>query len=146
MSRSHEPATADCGYDAFVQLHCRGYQAYARARLGDGALAGRVVEQVLRRAESSWTQALNDGPAAFTWRVLHDSVTLASRQACDLELDRLHRALPARVADAALLHGLLGMAPREAAELMGLNEPQLHVQLMAARRMLAAGGGEGAEV
>ncbi|MFF0391854.1 hypothetical protein ACFYS8_24660 [Kitasatospora sp. NPDC004615] len=151
MSRSRKPAIADSGYAAFVQLHCRSYRAYARARLGDGALAGLVVEQVLRCAELSWTQALNDDPAAFTWRVLRDSVTLASRQACDLRLDRLHRALPDRAADAALLHERLGMAPRAAAELMGLNEPQLHVQLMAARRLLAGGTGsphggtEGAE-
>ncbi|MFD7642159.1 hypothetical protein ACFV4P_16050 [Kitasatospora sp. NPDC059795] len=145
MSRSRTPATADSGYAAFVQLHRHSYQAYARARLGDGVLACRVVEQVLRRAELSWTQALHDDPAAFTWRVLCDSVTLAGRQTGDLRLDRLHRALPDRVADAALLHQRLGMAPREAAGLMGLHEPQLHVQLMAARRLLADGGTEGAE-
>ncbi|MFJ5922151.1 hypothetical protein ACIQF6_06010 [Kitasatospora sp. NPDC092948] len=140
MSRPRRSATADSGYAAFVQLHCHSYQAYARARLGDGPLAGRVVDQVLRCAESSWTQALHEDPAAFTWRVLRESVTRASRQSCDHRQDRLHRALPARAADAALLHVRLGMAPRAAAELMGLNEPQLHVQLMAARRLLAGGG------
>ncbi|MFJ6382657.1 hypothetical protein ACIQI7_21980 [Kitasatospora sp. NPDC092039] len=138
MPSSRRPAIGPVGYAAFVQLHHRGYEMYARARLGDSALAALVVAQVLRMAELSWSALmLRDNPVAFTWRALRDAVTAARARVRDSRTDGLHRALPDRPADAALLHERLGMEPKAAAALMGLGEPELHVQLKAAHRMLA---------
>ncbi|MGW4696653.1 hypothetical protein ACWEO1_30225 [Kitasatospora cineracea] len=126
------------GYAAFVQLHHHAYEMYARARLGDRALAALVVQQVLRRAELSWSTMLREqDPVAFTWQVLRDTVTQARPELPGAGADGLHLALPDPPADAALLHEQLGMAPKAAAALMGLGEPELHVQLKAARRLLA---------
>ncbi|MFJ6776098.1 hypothetical protein ACIQOV_34945 [Kitasatospora sp. NPDC091257] len=80
---------------------------------------------------------LRDNPVAFTWRALRDAVTAARAKVRDSRTDGLHRALPDWPADAALLHERLGMEPKAAAALMGLGEPELHVQLKAAHRMLA---------
>ncbi|MCX4755320.1 hypothetical protein [Kitasatospora purpeofusca] len=137
MPSPHRPATGPVGYAAFVQLHRHGYERYARARLGDRSLATTVVAQVLRRAELNWSAALRGDPAALTWDVLRESVTTARGEAADAPADDLHRTLPDRPADAALLHERLGMTPKAAAALMGLGEPELQVQLRAARRILA---------
>ncbi|MFJ8433898.1 hypothetical protein ACIQ9P_21620 [Kitasatospora sp. NPDC094019] len=137
MPTPRRPATGPVSYAAFVQLHRNGYERYARSRLGDRRLAATVVAQVLRRAELSWSAALRGDPAALTWDVLRESVTTARVEAPGAPADDLHRALPDRPADAALLHERLGMAPETAAALMGLGEPELQVQLRAARRILA---------
>ncbi|MEU5385524.1 hypothetical protein [Kitasatospora cineracea] len=145
MPSSRTPAAGPVGYAAFVQLHRRSYERYAHARLGDSALAIRVVAQVLRQAELGWITMLRENPAAFTWRVLREAVTTARAEACDSQADGLHRALPERDADAALLHERLGMETGAAASLMGLGEPEVHVQLRAARRMLAGLDSHGRE-
>ncbi|MFG2919844.1 hypothetical protein ACGF0D_44170 [Kitasatospora sp. NPDC048298] len=125
------------GYAAFVQLRLRPYEQYARARLGDGDLSRRAVARALRRTELSWSTVLTDDPATFTWRVLREAIADALAGLAAPDLDDLHRVLPARAADAALLHERLGMPMGAAAELMGLGEPELHVDLMTARRLLA---------
>ncbi|MFJ7275468.1 hypothetical protein [Kitasatospora sp. NPDC098663] len=125
---------APVGYAAFVELHYGHYEMYAWARLGDAGLAKQVVALVLRRTEADWAWALRDDPAAFTWQALCEAVTLARKDAPASPLDALHRVMPDRVADAALLHELLGLEPDAAAALMGLDEPAVHVQLKAARR------------
>ncbi|MDH6709137.1 DNA-directed RNA polymerase specialized sigma24 family protein [Kitasatospora sp. MAA19] len=122
------------GYAAFVELHYGHYEMYARARLGDAGLAEQVVALVLRRAEADWAWALRDDPAAFTWRALREAVSVACKNAPTSPSDALHRVMPARAADAALLHEFLGLEPAAAAALMGLDEPAVHVQLKAARR------------
>lgn len=137
MFSRHRAAAAGIGFAAFVQLHHLAYEQYARARLGDRALSRLVVSRVLRHAELSWSSALSGDPSSFTWRVLRDSVTQARSEAGLAPADELHRVLPDRAADAALLHERLGMPAKAAAELMGLHEPELHVDLMVARRMLA---------
>ncbi|MDY0816068.1 hypothetical protein [Kitasatospora purpeofusca] len=121
-------------YAAFVELHYRHYEMYAHARLDDAALAERVVALVLHRAQAQWSWVLREDPAAFTWRALCEMVSLARTLAQAPPSDRLHRAMPDRPADAALLHDLLGLAPAVAAALMGLDEPDVRVQLKAARR------------
>ncbi|MFJ1936756.1 hypothetical protein ACIOGZ_29360 [Kitasatospora sp. NPDC088160] len=132
----HRPAIA-LGYAAFVQLRHRPYEQYVRARLGDGEVSRQVVQHALRRTELSWAAMLASDPAAFAWRVLGEVVAEALASAPHPDADSLHRTLPARAADAALLHEHLGMSADEAAELMGLAEPELHVELRAARRLLA---------
>ncbi|MFJ4676833.1 hypothetical protein [Kitasatospora sp. NPDC088783] len=131
------------GYAAFVELHCDHYERYARARLGDARLAEQVVALVLRRAKSHWAWALRGDPAAFTWQVLCEAVTLARKDAPASLSDGLHRAMPDRAADAALLHESLGLEPAAAAALMGLEEPAVHAQLKAARRWRSGRGGAG---
>ncbi|KDN86989.1 hypothetical protein [Kitasatospora cheerisanensis] len=133
----HRPAIA-IGYAAFVQLRRRPYEQYVRARLGDCELSRRVVEHALRRTELSWPAVLAADPAVFAWRVLGESVADALARSARQGADALHRALPARAADAALLHERLGMPAGAAAELMGLAEPELQVELRTARRLLAA--------
>ncbi|MFE6049932.1 hypothetical protein ACFQ6N_04195 [Kitasatospora sp. NPDC056446] len=140
MTGLSSPAMDLVGYAAFVRLHHHGYEMYAHARLGDGFLAVRVVAQVLCWVELCWGVMLLGDPAAFTWRMLRDAVTVARTGARDSRADRLHRALPDRPADAVLLREGLGLAPRAAAALMGLDEPELYVQLKAAHRMLAGLG------
>ncbi|MET8698294.1 hypothetical protein ABZW10_05380 [Kitasatospora sp. NPDC004723] len=100
-------------------------------------MAAMVVAHVLRRAELSWSAAIREDPTAFTWRLLRETVTMARGEARDSRADGLHRALPDRPADAALLHERLGMEAKAAAALMGLGEAELHVQLQVARRILA---------
>ncbi|MFF2819470.1 hypothetical protein ACFVT9_28615 [Kitasatospora cineracea] len=132
----HRPAIA-LGYAAFVQLRHRPYEQYVRARLGSGEVSRQVVRHALRRTELSWPAVLASDPAAFAWRVLGEVVAEALACLPHPGADSLHRALPARAADAALLHERLGMPAGAAAELMGLAEPELHVELQAARRLLA---------
>ncbi|WKE71841.1 hypothetical protein [Streptomyces sp. WP-1] len=141
MPGSHRPSTGLLGYAAFVQLHRRDYEMYAGARLGDSKLAMSVVADVLRRAELSWnTLMLRENPLALTWRALRDSVTTARTETHESRTDGLHRALPDQAADAVLLREKLGMDTKAAAALMGLEEPELHMQFQAARRMLAGPG------
>ncbi|GGQ65537.1 hypothetical protein [Kitasatospora griseola] len=131
----HRTAPA-LGYAAFVQLRHHPYEQYAHARLGDADLSRRVVQQALRRTELSWPAVLASDPDAFAWRVLGEAVADALARSARPGADALHRTLPARAADAALLHEQLGMPTGAAAELMGLGEPQLQVELRTARRLL----------
>ncbi|GLW58654.1 hypothetical protein Kpho01_66650 [Kitasatospora phosalacinea] len=122
------------GYTAFVELHHLYYELYAFARLGDVGLAEQVVELVLRQTEADWAWALRDDPAAFTWQALCEAVTVARKNAPTSPPDGLHRSMPERAADAALLHESLGLELAAAAALMGLEEPAVHAQLKAAHR------------
>ncbi|MFY4717864.1 hypothetical protein [Streptomyces sp. LaBMicrA B280] len=141
MPSSPRPSTAPVGYTAFVQLHRRDYEMYASARLADSKLAASVVAEVLRRAELSWnTLMLRENPLALTWRALRDSVTTARTHTHDPQADVLHRTLPGQPADAVLLREGLGMDTKSAAALMGMGEPELHMQFQAARRLLAGRG------
>ncbi|MDH6145901.1 DNA-directed RNA polymerase specialized sigma24 family protein [Kitasatospora sp. GP30] len=132
----YRPAIA-LGYAAFVQLRYRPYEQYARARLGDGEASRRAVEHALRLTELSWAAMLAADPAAFAWRVLGEAVADAAARSPRPGTDLLHRELPARAADATILHERLGMPADAAAELMGLAEPELQVEIRAARRLLA---------
>ncbi|RAJ45339.1 hypothetical protein K353_00837 [Kitasatospora sp. SolWspMP-SS2h] len=134
----HRPAIA-LGYAAFVQLRHGPYEQYVRARLGDAEVSRQVVRHALRRTELSWDAVLAADPAAFAWRVLGEVVAEALAAVPRPGADALHRELPARAADAALLYEHLGMPACVAAELMGLAEPELHVELLVARRLLAEG-------
>ncbi|MFH8340684.1 hypothetical protein [Streptomyces sp. AM6-12] len=141
MPSSRRPSMGLAGYTAFVQLHRSGYEMYASARLGDSKLAMSVVAEVLRKAELSWdTLMLRENPLALTWRALRDSVTAARTEVRDRRADGLHRTLPDQPADAVLLCEELGMDAKAAAALMGLDEPELHMQIQAARRMLTGLG------
>ncbi|MGX4733234.1 hypothetical protein [Kitasatospora griseola] len=128
---------APVGYAAFVELHHGHYELYARARLGDACVAKQVVGLVLRRAEAQWARALRGDPTATTWQALREAVTLARKNAPASPFDGLHRSMPERAADAALLRELLGMEPAAAAALMGVEEPAVQAQLKAADRWRA---------
>jgi hypothetical protein len=135
-------AIAPVVYAAFVQLHHQGYERYALARLGDGDLGAKIVEGVLRHAESEWPSMLTGDPAAFIWLTLREAVSAHVRLS-DIQVDRLHRRLPAGAADVALLVGDLGMEPADAAALMGLEPSQLHVRREVALRLLSGLSPEG---
>ncbi|WP_033259614.1 hypothetical protein [Kitasatospora setae] len=102
-----------------------------------------MVELVLRRTEADWAWVLRDDPAAATWRTLREAVTLARKDAPASPSDGLHRSMPERPADAALLHEHLGLAPADAAALMGLEEPAVRAHLKAAHRWRADRGPAG---
>ncbi len=139
-SRTAETAAAaTVDFTAFVQLHQIAYEEYAQARLVDQALSRRAVAAALRSAELTWTLLLS-GPSATAraWLILRETVTSARGQVILPNIDFLHLSLPAGAADAALLYGRLGYQVGEAAQLMGLPEPDLHVGLMIARRALVA--------
>ncbi|QKW19601.1 hypothetical protein HUT16_11455 [Kitasatospora sp. NA04385] len=138
--------TDAAGFAAFVLLHRSPYERYAEARLGDRALGHRAVAEALRRTALDWTSLLSDQRAmACAWRILRETVTSARAEAAGPGADSLHLALPGPAADAVLLHHGLGYHPKVAAELMGLAEPELQVDLMAARRILGSAG-RGGEV
>ena len=139
-SRTAVTATAAAvDFTAFVQLHQIAYEEYAQARLVDQVLSRHAVAAALQSTELTWTLLLS-GPSATAcaWLILRETVTSARGQVILPNVDFLHLSLPARAADAALLYGRLGYQVSEAAQLMGLPEPDLHVGLMIAQRALVA--------
>ncbi|MFJ2782272.1 MULTISPECIES: hypothetical protein [unclassified Kitasatospora] len=128
------------GFTAFVALQEEGYLRYARARLGDRALSQVAVEMAFERVEVHWDRVLLDRrPGAYAWCILRAAV-VAVLGACPsaAEGDRLHACLPPAPADAALLHHGLGMPVGKAAQLMGVDEPDVRAGLLTARRLLGA--------
>ncbi|MFJ8043798.1 hypothetical protein ACIRBX_25180 [Kitasatospora sp. NPDC096147] len=135
-----QPSAIGAGFAAFVQLHQPVYEKYARARLGDQDLGHRAVALAFRRTELGWNALLSDPrPLACAWRILRDSVTFVRPEDTALDVDALHRELPAPAADASVLRLDLGLQPARVAEVMGVPEPELHVAVMAARRQLEGG-------
>ncbi|MFB7909906.1 hypothetical protein ACFC1T_26065 [Kitasatospora sp. NPDC056076] len=129
----------DVGFTAFVALQEEGYLRYAQARLGDRALSLAAVELALERVEVHWESALSqERPGAYAWCILRAAVAAALGAVPSATRgDRLHPALPPTPADVALLHHDLGMPVGKAAQLMGVDEPEVRLGLMTARRLLA---------
>ncbi|MEV7926051.1 hypothetical protein [Kitasatospora sp. NPDC088779] len=131
-----------------MALQEEGYLRYVQARLGDRALSQATVEVALECVEVHWGRALSEKrPGAYAWCILRATVA-AVLGSCPPVAggDRLQAALPPAPADAALLHHELGMPVDKAARLMGVDEPDVRVGLLAARRLLGANAAPRGEV
>ncbi|MGW0561524.1 sigma factor-like helix-turn-helix DNA-binding protein [Streptomyces sp. NPDC003016] len=140
-SEPSEPLTAclPLDYTAFCLLHRDAYLRYAQARLADAGASHAAVETTLGRLALIWPTALSSScPAAVAWRLLGHQITLSVEQAAPAAAghEDLHGRLPAVQADAVLLCHRLSLTPRQAAALMGVQEPAVSSWLNAARRGL----------
>ncbi|MER8188580.1 hypothetical protein [Kitasatospora sp. NPDC094015] len=121
-----------------MQLYGGRYRQYALARLTDASLGEEAVEQTLAYLAGGWDAVLRcPQPMAACWVLLRQVVSDRSRRAS--RTDRLHRALPDPVADAAVLRYRLGLDPKIAAHLMGVEEWTLRAELRTAARILDRG-------
>ncbi|GAA2942137.1 sigma factor-like helix-turn-helix DNA-binding protein [Streptomyces enissocaesilis] len=140
-SEPPEPLTVrlPLDYTAFCLLHRDAYLRYARARLTDAGTSRAAVEAALGQLALIWPTALSSScPAAVAWRLLGHQITLSVEQAAPAAVghEDLHGRLPAAQADAVLLCHHLSLTPRQAAALMGVQEPTVSSRLNAARRGL----------
>ncbi|MFJ4192252.1 hypothetical protein [Kitasatospora sp. NPDC089509] len=137
---SRNPRCCAVGFTAFVALQEEGYLRYAQARLGDRNRSLEAVEVAFESMEDHWEQALlEERPGAYAWCILRAAVTAALGAApAPVQGDRLHPTLPPTEADVALLHDGLGMPVGKTAQLLGVDEPQVRLGLLTARRLLGA--------
>ncbi|WP_406205462.1 hypothetical protein OH807_30905 [Kitasatospora sp. NBC_01560] len=120
-----------------MQLYEQQYLQYAHVRLADEGLGAEAVERTFGYLSGGWDAVLRcPQPMAACWVLLRQVVSERSRRASRTG-DRLHRALPALAADAALLRYRLGLDASIAAHLMGVDESALRAQLRTATSMLA---------
>ncbi len=126
-------------YTAFCLLHRDAYLRYAQARLTDAEAGRAVVETALGQLALIWPTALSSScPAAVAWRLLGHLITSSVEHTAPASAGRedVHGRLPAVQADAVVLCHHLSLTPRQAAALMGVQEPTVSSWLSAARRSL----------
>ncbi|WP_331733728.1 hypothetical protein OG948_60250 (plasmid) [Embleya sp. NBC_00888] len=117
-----------------MQLHREPWRRYARVRLGDEEEGTRVADDALGRLAGAWDGLMRDAnPTALAWDRLCREVG-AHRPT--RHGDRAHRLLPAREADAVVLHYRLGLTLTAAAALMGTDVPEVAARLVLAERRL----------
>ncbi|MFD9728753.1 hypothetical protein [Streptomyces sp. NPDC059072] len=122
------------GYSAFCLRNQDRYIRYARARSLDPSRARAVVESVLDALVEAWPAVISsDRPASIVWDMLVTHVAAAAREARERRSghgrDTLHTALPVQQADVVVLRYRLCLTAAETADLMGLEEPEVTVQL-----------------
>ncbi|MGW7064059.1 sigma factor-like helix-turn-helix DNA-binding protein [Streptomyces sp. NPDC054904] len=122
------------GYSAFCLRNQDRYIRYARARSLDASRARAVVESVLDALVETWPAVISsDRPASIVWDMLATRVAAAAREARERRTgrgrDTLHSALPDQQADVVVLRYRLCLTAAETADLMGLDEPEVTVQL-----------------
>ncbi|MFD5752475.1 hypothetical protein [Streptomyces sp. NPDC127033] len=129
-------------YTAFCTLHQDSYLRYAYARIADLEEARAVVRTALGELALVWPSALRSScPQAVAWQLLGRLVSAAQVRSGAASRDRsVHRILPAGPADALLLCHGLSLTARQAAALMGEEEPTVRSQLSAALRCLSESG------
>lgn len=122
-------------FAAFCSGHLDVYIRYAAVRVGDERQAQMLVQAALGDLAMMWAEALQSpSPSALAWRLL---VARTSRAKAAGGLD-LYRVLPARQADAVLLHYRLGLPAARAASVMGWQPGEFTCLLKAAVRTGAA--------
>ncbi|WP_369374241.1 hypothetical protein [Streptomyces sp. cg36] len=130
---------ADLGFSAFAERNQSRYGHYVTARLSADRRVLTVVPATLAHARRHWDWLLSrPSPAADVWEELRYQVRRQSEQAPtrDARVAALYYRLPETSADSVLLCCRLGLAIREAAELMGLERPAVEAGLRVARRVL----------
>ncbi|WP_405983346.1 sigma factor-like helix-turn-helix DNA-binding protein [Streptomyces sp. NBC_00872] len=125
-------------YMAFCTLHQNTYLRYTRARIGDEEVSRTVVRTALGELALVWPAALRSScPEAVAWQLLSGIVSAALTDSGAVSgLRSVHRMLPAGPADALLLCRELSLTVKEAAELMGEEEPAVRSRLSMALRSL----------
>ncbi|MEV0636401.1 hypothetical protein AB0I77_15810 [Streptomyces sp. NPDC050619] len=122
-------------FAAFCLRHLDVYTRYVAVRVGDERQARMLVQAALGDLAMVWAEALESpSPSALAWRLL---VARTSRAAV-AGGPELYRVLPARQADAVLLHYRLGLPAAMAADVMGWQPGEFTCLLKAAVRTGAA--------
>ncbi|MFH8350266.1 hypothetical protein [Streptomyces sp. NPDC018045] len=126
---------------AFCQLRHTAYHRHALLRLGEQSAAERAVEDALGTLATNWRRVLSSRhPARHAWQTLAASIDIQARRqtnAPPTAARTLYTLLPARQADALLLH-LQHLPPHHAADLTGLDPAVLAYHLGAAQHTLDA--------
>ncbi|WP_406387285.1 sigma factor-like helix-turn-helix DNA-binding protein [Streptomyces sp. NBC_00887] len=121
-------------FTAFCLRHQERYIRYARARSLDAGKARQIVESVLGALVVVWPSVISsDMPSRVAWQVLTAQVDWALLDADRARRgnagDAAHLALPPRQADAVLLRYRLCLSRAETAELMGVKESEVALDL-----------------
>jgi hypothetical protein len=124
-------------YTAFCTLHQDAYLRYAQARIADAEASRAVVSSALGELALTWTSALrSSSPEVIAWQLLGRLVRAAVIRSGAVGRS-MHRLLPAAQADAVLLCGQLSLSVKQAAALMGEEEPTVRSRLRAGLRSLS---------
>ncbi|MFK8851417.1 hypothetical protein [Streptomyces sp. Ac-502] len=128
-------------FTAFCQLRHTPYRRHALLRLGETAAADRAVEHALGTLATDWRRILSSRcPARRAWQILTASIEHQIRHqtsAPPTAARALYTLLPARQADAMLLH-LQHVPPHQAADLTGLDTTMHAYHLCTAQHTLDA--------
>ncbi|WP_238783318.1 hypothetical protein [Streptomyces monomycini] len=128
-------------FTAFCQLRHAPYRHHALLRLGESAAADRAVEHALGTLATDWCRILSSRrPARRAWQILTASIehqALCQTSAPPTAARTLYTLLPARQADAMLLH-LQHVPPHHAADLTGLDTAMHTYYLRTAQHTLDA--------
>ncbi|MFH8411038.1 hypothetical protein ACH4FX_40655 [Streptomyces sp. NPDC018019] len=128
-------------FTAFCQLRHAPYRRHALLRLGESAAADRAVEHALGALATDWCRTLSSRrPARHAWQILTASIedqALSQTSAPPTAARTLYTLLPARQADAMLLH-LQHVPPHQAADLTGLDAAMHAYYLRTAQHTLDA--------
>jgi DNA-directed RNA polymerase specialized sigma24 family protein len=138
VSRAGEDEVAigmPAAFAAFCLRHLDVYTRYAAVRIGDERQARMLVQAAFGDLAMLWAEALESpSPSALAWRLL----AARTSRAASGDGAELYRVLPARQADAVLLHYRLGLSAATAADVMGWQPGEFAYLLKAAVRTGAA--------
>ncbi|MEU7160374.1 hypothetical protein [Streptomyces chrestomyceticus] len=135
------PIRLPLAFTAFCQLRHAPYRRHALLRLGESAAADRAVEDALGTLATDWCRILSSRrPARRAWQILTASIedqALCQTSTLPTAARTLYTLLPARQADAMLLH-LQHVPPHHAADLTGLDTAMHAYYLRTAQHTLDA--------
>jgi RNA polymerase sigma-70 factor, ECF subfamily len=158
----HDAAASDRSFDAFFVAEFPRMVAFARALVGDRAIAEELAQEAMLRAFRNWDTVSNyERPGAWVRRVLanlassarkrrgietraHARVDVRPEASEDVLVDPhdgfwvLVRALPTRQREAIALHYLEDWSVKQIAQFLGCAESTAKAHLQKARRRLAA--------
>ncbi|MEH0407433.1 sigma factor-like helix-turn-helix DNA-binding protein [[Kitasatospora] papulosa] len=132
--RSPLTLTLPVEFIAFCLRYQERYLRYARARSLDAGRARQIVESVLSALVLVWPSVIgSDRPSRVAWRMLTAQVAWALHDADQVRWqgsgDAAHLALPHQQADVVLLYYRLCLSRAETAELMGMKESEVALDL-----------------
>ncbi|MFJ1550559.1 sigma factor-like helix-turn-helix DNA-binding protein [Streptomyces sp. NPDC088246] len=121
-------------FTAFCLRFQERYLSYAQARSLDADRARQIVESVLSALVVVWPSVIaSDRPARMAWKMLTAQVAWALDDVGQGRRrwpgDAAHLALPQGQADLVLLRYRLCLSRAEAAELMGIKESEVALEL-----------------
>ncbi|MFC6784043.1 sigma factor-like helix-turn-helix DNA-binding protein [Streptomyces atroolivaceus] len=130
-------------FTAFCLCYQERYVRYAQARSLDAGRARQIVESVLSALVVVWPSVIaSDRPSRVAWKMLTAQVAWALSEADQARRRRIgdaaHLALPPSQADVVLLRYRLSLSRGETAELMGMKESEVALELAKALDSLQA--------
>ncbi|MGI5372625.1 hypothetical protein [Streptomyces iakyrus] len=126
-------------YIAFCLLYQDRYLRYTRARVADPDLSRELVETTLGSVAINWASVLaSRRPAAEAWDILGSLIAQTLRGPAAATLcNTVYRVLPPLQADVVILRHRLSLSNKQAADLIGVEEPVVASQLRMAHRTMA---------